>query len=139
MNDRRNFFKKSFLAASGLLVAIPLLAEGRKPRSVKFPGIIYTKNSQGMWVGLESIHIPEIMVKNDEVTLFTHHPMTPSHYIVRHTLVNDLGIVVGSKTFMPSDPKAISTHKLPPDFRGKLYATSFCNRHDFWLKEFNVR
>lgn len=138
MNNRRDFLRKSVLAASGVLVVTPFLAETKGQRTYKFPGIIYTKKNQGMWVGLASIHIPEIKVKGDEVTMFTHHPMTPSHYIVRHTLVDEIGVVVGSKTFMPSDPKAISTHRLPSGYQGKLYATSFCNRHDLWLKEFKV-
>ena len=24
------------------------------------------------------------------------------------------------------------------DYKGKVYATSFCNKHDFWLTEFSV-
>lgn len=138
MNNRRNFLKKSLVAASGMLVAGPILAKTKNLKSHKFPGVIYTEDNQGMWVGKAGIHVPKVTVNNNEVTLVTDHPMTEPHYIVRHTLVDELGIVIGSKTFMPSDPKAISAHKLPPGFHGKLYATSFCNRHDFWMKEFSV-
>ncbi len=138
MNNRRNFLKKSLVAASGVLVAGPLLANAKKMKSHKFPGVIYTEKDQGMWVGKAEIHVPKVTMKSGKVTLFTNHPMTEPHYIVKHTLVNELGIVMGSKTFMPTDPKAISTYTLPPGFYGKLYATSFCNRHDFWLKEFTI-
>ncbi|MBE0649787.1 MAG: twin-arginine translocation signal domain-containing protein [Bacteroidales bacterium] len=138
MNNRRNFLKKSLAVTSGVLLAGPLLAGTKRMGSGKFPGVIYTETDQGMWVGKASIHIPKITVSGGKVTMFTDHPMTEPHYIVRHTLVNELGVVIGSKTFMPSDPKAISTHTLPDNFKGKLYATSFCNRHDFWVKEFEI-
>jgi superoxide reductase len=138
MNNRRNFLKKSVAAATGVLVAGPLLAGTKNMKSRKFLGIIYTEKDQGMWVGKADIHVPQVTVVGTKVTLLTNHPMTEPHYIVRHTLVNELGVVMGSKTFMPSDSKAISMHTLPPGFRGKLYATSFCNRHDFWVKEFTI-
>jgi len=139
MENRRNFLKKSAIVASGMLVASPLVAAKVKMMNLEsFPGIIYTENDPGMWKALESIHIPQITVKNNQVTIFTNHPMTEPHYIVRHTLVNEMGKVLGSKTFMPTDPKAISTHTIPSGFKGTLYATSFCNLHDFWLKEFTI-
>lgn len=130
--------KKSVAAATGVLVAGPLLANSKNIKYQKFPGIIYTEKDQGMWVGKAAIHVPKVTVAGSKVTLFTDHPMTEPHYIVRHTLVNELGVVMGSHTFMPTDPKAISKHSLPPGFHGKLYATSFCNRHDFWVKEFTI-
>ena len=127
------------MAASGMLVVSPLLAAKVKMINIQnFPGIIYTGNDPGMWEAVESIHIPQITVKDNQVTIFTDHPMTEPHYIVRHTLVNEKGEVLGTKTFMPTDPKAISTHKIPDGFQGTLYATSFCNLHDFWLKEFTI-
>jgi len=139
MNSRRNFLKKSAIAASGLLVARPLFAANSKMmKSHSFPGVIYTEKDPGRWKALVGIHVPIITVKGNQVTIFTNHPMTKPHYIVKHTLVDDKGVVIGDKTFMPTDPKAISTHTLPRGYHGTLYATSFCNLHDFWLKEFNV-
>lgn len=139
MNNRRNFLKKSAIAASGLLIARPVLAANSKMmKSHSFPGVIYTEKDPGRWKALVKIHVPIITVKGNQVTIFTNHPMTKSHYIVKHTLVDDKGMVLGDKTFQPTDPKAISTHSLPRGFHGTLYATSFCNLHDFWLKEFSV-
>lgn len=140
MNNRRNFLKKSAIAASGILVASPLLAaaKGNMMKVNSFPGVIYTEKDPGRWKALTKLHVPIITVKGNQVTIFTDHPMTKPHYIVKHTLVDEKGMVIGDKTFMPTDPKAISTHTLPRGFHGTLYATSFCNLHDFWVKEFSV-
>jgi superoxide reductase len=139
MNNRRNFLKKSAIAASGLLIARPVLAANSKMMKFQsFPGVIYTEKDPGRWKALTKLHVPIITVKGNQVTIFTNHPMTKPHYIVKHTLVDEKGVVLGDKTFMPTDPKAISTHTLPRGFHGILYATSFCNLHDFWLKEFSV-
>ena len=139
MNSRRNFLMKSAIGVSSMFAVSPLLAANDKIMNLNsFPGIIYTEKDQGKWKGKEAIHVPKTTVKGNQVTMITDHPMTEPHYIVRHTLVDDKGVVLGSKTFMPTDPKAISTHTLPEGFHGTLYATSFCNLHDFWLKEFSV-
>lgn len=139
MSNRRSFLKKSAIGVSSMFVASPLLAMKDSIMDLdSFPGVIYTEKDPGRWKGKESIHVPIITVKGNEVTMLTNHPMTNPHYIVRHTLVDGKGVVLGSKTFMPTDPKAISTHTLPDGFHGTLYATSFCNLHDFWVKEFSV-
>ena len=58
--------------------------------------------------------------------------MSAEHYIVRHTLVSSDGEVLGTKTFSPSDNEAVSVYELEtvPEH---IYATSFCNLHDFWV------
>jgi superoxide reductase len=68
----------------------------------------------------------------------TKHGMSAKHFIVRHTLVGADGLVLGEKTFYPLDEKAVSTFELPAMHTSTLYATSFCNKHDFWLTEFSV-
>ena len=62
------------------------------------------------------------------------HPMTEPHFIVRHTLVGDDGEVLGEKTFSPDNEKAVSEFKVPTGKKVR-YATSFCNKHDFWVTE----
>ena len=65
--------------------------------------------------------------------------MTEKHFIVRHTLVTEEGKVLGAKTFSPNDEEARSSYKLAPEYKGKkLYATSFCNKHDMWVKAFTA-
>jgi superoxide reductase len=64
--------------------------------------------------------------------------MTEKHFIVRHTLVAPDGTVLGEKTFTPAEAKAESSFELPKGQGGTLYATSFCNLHDFWLTEFTL-
>lgn len=140
MNERRNFLKTTLLVASGLAVAGTALGKGKnKNKLTAFPGIIYTTNDPGMWDGKAGSHAPEITVNGKKVTVVTHHVMSEPHYIVRHTLVTPKGKVLGSKTFYPgNDDKAISEYEIQDNISGKLYATSFCNKHDFWITEFNI-
>ncbi|MBN2637803.1 MAG: hypothetical protein JXR65_01800 [Bacteroidales bacterium] len=138
MNNRRNFLKSGVLLATGMAVSAPLLAKPKKGRDPKFSGVIYTDEDTGMWAGKQDHHVPVVTVEGNSITLFTDHPMSEVHYIVRHTLVDKSGKVLGSKTFYPTDEKAVSRFTVPSEYHGKLYATSFCNKHDFWLKEFVV-
>jgi len=140
MNNRRNFLKSSVLLASGIAVSAPLLAKVnvKADKTPQFSGVIFTEKDQGKWEGKADSHVPKVSIKGSQVTLLTEHPMSYKHYIVKHTLVDHKGNMLGSKTFYPTDEKAISNHELPEGFHGKLYATSFCNKHDFWLKEFSV-
>jgi superoxide reductase len=136
MNSRRDFFKKSGLMAVGMVIghSSKVLAS-----SGSFPeGIIYTKENPGRWAKKVAIHVPDVNVEGKHVTITTKHPMSEQHYIVRHTLVSADGKVLGDKTFYPSDKVAVSTFELPMNHGSKLYATSFCNLHDFWLTEFTV-
>ena len=141
MKDRRKFLKNSLIAAGAVAISGPLIAAapGKKStKTVRFPGIIYTSKDQGKWEGKAGSHVPKVTVEGNKVTLHTEHPMSEKHYIVRHTLVDASGKVLGSKTFYPTDEQAVSSYELPAGFHGKLYATSFCNKHDFWLKAFTV-
>jgi len=136
MNDRRDFLKKSVFLAAGMVAAgssTVFACQGNFP-----PGIVYTKDNPGKWAKKVGSHAPKVKVDGKKVTLTTSHPMSEKHYIVRHTLVSADGKVFGSKTFQPSDKEAVSTYELPSDHGPGLYATSFCNLHDFWLTEFTV-
>ncbi len=138
MSNRRTFIKTSLLIASGVAVSTAVFAKG-KDKNSKFPGVIYTTKDQGQWEGKAGSHAPKVTIEGSKVTLFTDHGMSERHYIVRHTLVTDKGEVLGSKTFYPNvDEEARSTYDLPENYTGKLYATSFCNKHDFWVTEFSV-
>ena len=140
MKNRREFLKRSALITSGLAVSAPLLANSNSAKSsdINLPGVIFTDDVQGKWDGKAGSHVPKVTVDGNKVTLVTEHGMSESHYIVRHTLVNQAGKMIGAQTFSGTDEKAESTFELPAGCSGKLYATSFCNKHDFWLKEFSV-
>jgi len=136
MNDRREFLKKAMFVATGMVAS---KATNAFASSEKFPaGIVYTKDNPGKWAKKVGSHAPKVKVEGKKVTLTTRHPMSEKHYIVRHTLVSADGKVLGSKTFYPSDKEAVSTYELASISGSKLYATSFCNLHDFWLTEFNM-
>ncbi len=138
MIERRDFLKGSAVAVSALALGFGS-SPGRAHASPKtdFTGIIYTKNDQGKWNGKAGSHAPIVHVSGSTVTVKTNHPMSDAHFIVRHTLVLEDGTVVGAKTFSSTDTPE-SSYEIPGGYKGRLFATSFCNLHDFWLTEVKV-
>ena len=134
MNDRRDFLKTSAVAASVLALGSTTQVFAS---SAPYAGVVYTKDQPGQWAKKVGSHAPEVVVKGGKVAVATIHPMSAEHYIVRHTVVLADGKVVGAKTFASTD-KPESSYDLPAGYKGKAYATSFCNKHDFWLTEFTV-
>lgn len=136
MNDRRDFLRKSLLVATGMVLgsSVKVFASS----GVLLEGIVYTAENPGRWAGKEGSHAPKVQVDGLKVTITTKHPMSEKHYIVRHTLVTAEGKVIGEKTFYPSDKQAVSTYQLEPYHSPRMYATSFCNLHDFWVTEFTA-
>ena len=135
MNSRRQFLKGSITTAS--LLAITKITSVQAAEN-SFAGIIYTKENPGKWKKKVGSHLPSIHIENGQVNLSTKHPMSAKHYIIRHTLVLEDGTVVGAKTFYPDTEKATSDYTLPAGYKGKIYGTSFCNLHDFWVNEATV-
>ncbi len=133
MNSRRKFMAMSAAAAAATLMPVANAAA----KSSKYPSnIIYTQKDPGVWSKKAATHLPQVEVKEDKVVIRTLHPMEEKHYIVRHTLVDDDGNVVGAKTFANTDKKAVSRFDIPAGSKGKtFYATSFCNKHDFWVNK----
>ncbi|MBW1982397.1 MAG: desulfoferrodoxin [Deltaproteobacteria bacterium] len=130
MQRRRDFIKTSLVMAGGMVLSstAKVGASGSE-----FPkGVIYTKDNPGQWSKKAATHAPQVKVEGKKVTISTPHPMSEKHYIVRHTLVTDDGKVLGAKTFYPVD-QPVSTYEVNVDKGSRLYATSFCNLHDFWI------
>jgi superoxide reductase len=135
MKRRREFLKTSLALAALSVTGKVLDSEA----ATQFPaGLIYTKESPGRWAGKESAHAPQVTVGGKDLKIVTPHPMTEKHFIVKHTLLTPEGKVLGERTFSPADKTAESSYSLPEGFKGLLWATSFCNLHDFWLTEFKV-
>jgi len=133
MTTRRSFLEQSLFIASALVCGALRTASAA---SQPFTGIIYTPSNPGKWSEKAGSHAPQIGIAGRQVTITTPHPMSQDHYIVRHTLVLNDGTVVGAKTFFPGkDTKAVSTFTLPADYKAVWYATSFCNLHDLWVTE----
>ena len=143
MSNRRTFLKSSLAVAAG--IAVGQLSPVSAGPACSYPkGIVYTKQSPGKWSGKIKGHVPNVKVEGNRVTVTTTHGMSDEHFIVRHTLVAKNGKVLGEKTFHPSDAEAKSVFEFP-DTSSKfawdtttLYATSFCNKHDLWVTEFEV-
>jgi len=135
MHNRRDFFKTTAIAASALAMSsVPRVFAAS---TIPYTNIIFTQNNPGRWAGKEGLHVPQVTVTGNTVSVVTKHPMSDEHFIVRHTLDLEDGTYVGSKTFTPAD-KPESIYELPADFKGKFYVTSFCNLHDFWCAEIKV-
>ena len=144
MDNRRDFLRKatSTLPAG---IAGAFMATGCKTASSEveevgnqlgnLPGnIIYRKGHEGVWKGKGGSHIPILT----DGGLLTPHPMSPKHFIVRHTLVTKEGELIFSNTFAYDAKKALSQFgdtKIP---KGEYYALSFCNKHDLWLNEVTI-
>ena len=135
MTDRRDFLKGSAIAASALVVGSVNIAGAA---TAPYTNIVYTAENPGKWDKKVGSHLPSITVEGSKVTLSTKHGMAAKHYIVRHTLVLEDGTVVGAKVFSATDPKAVSSYELQAGYKGKIYGTSFCNLHDFWVNEATV-
>ncbi|MCP4267155.1 MAG: twin-arginine translocation signal domain-containing protein [Candidatus Brocadiaceae bacterium] len=142
MSNRRTFLKTSLAVAAGLVVSriSPAWAD-----SASLPkGIVYTRENPGKWTKKVKGHVPNVKVEGNKVTVTTTHGMADEHYVVRHTLVSKNGVVLGEKTFKPSDAEARSVFELTdvtPKYAWDsttLYATSFCNKHDLWVTEFEA-
>jgi len=136
MNERRDFLKASVVLAAGVAVgsASRSLAAGNSCPA----GIIYTAENPGQWSAKVGSHAPVVTREGKTITVTTKHPMSEIHYIVRHTLVAEDGTIIGATTFAPDDKEAVSRYELPGTAGSKVYATSFCNQHDFWLTEFTL-
>ncbi len=135
MSDRRNFIKGSLVAGSALLLGGVTHASAS---TAAFTNIVYTSANPGKWGKKVGSHLPSITVEGSKVTVFTKHGMAEKHYIVRQTLVLEDGTVVGAQVFSPKDKEAKSSYELPAGYKGKVFATSFCNLHDFWVSEATV-
>jgi superoxide reductase len=154
MSERRRFLKMVAAGPAGALL-LPLFSEtgsstlGAECDAAggllgKLPdNIIYTKERPGVWKGKEGGHVPIVEAKKAgdkiAVTVETQHGMSEEHYIVRHTIVNGLGEVLGAKTFSWKDePVSEYEIKLPAKDCCKsqqLLVMSYCNLHDLWLAE----
>ena len=137
MIDRREFLKTTAVAASALAVTSGSKAFAAEVVGSCQAGIVYTEKEQGQWEGKAASHAPKVTVADGNVSVVTKHPMNDAHFIVRHTLVLEDGKVIGGKTFTLDD-KPESGFDLPEGYKGKAYATSFCNQHDLWVTEFTV-
>ncbi|MBU0960817.1 MAG: twin-arginine translocation signal domain-containing protein [Proteobacteria bacterium] len=135
MTDRRDFLKGSLVAASALVVGSVKIAGAEV---APYTNIVYTAANPGKWDKKVGSHLPSISVEGNKVTLFTKHGMAEKHFIVRHTLVLADGTVVGAETFTGTSAEAKSSYELPAGYKGVIYATSFCNLHDFWVNEYTV-
>ena len=135
MNERRDFLKGSVVAVAALTVGLGTRVQASQ--GIVLPGIIYTKDNPGKWEAKVGSHAPEVKIEGSKVMVKTNHPMSDAHFIVRHSLVLEDGNVVGAATFTSKDAPE-SSYDLPAGYKGKIYATSFCNLHDFWLTETSI-
>lgn len=135
MNKRRDFLKTSLAASAGLVAATVLPASAADNSKANI--FAYTQEHQGRWEGKAGSHAPIITIEGNKITVETKHGMSDAHYIVKHSLLDGNGNVLGEQVFFPQDKKAISTYVVEGK-HSELYALSFCNIHDLWVTKFSV-
>ena len=135
--DRRQFI--GTVTAAAVLSGVASKANA-KVAAPSFEGALYlSKAKPGRWAAKAAGHLPNIVVKNQggktEVSVTTPHGMSGyTHYIVKHQLFDENMNLLGEKMFDPTKDAPISNFSLP-NYSGKLYALSVCNKHDAWLSE----
>ena len=135
MNNRREFIKSSLAVTAGAvaLSAVPAMASNSSHVNI----FAYTKENPRRWSGKAGSHAPVVTVKGHTVTVETKHGMSAGHYIVKHSVVDSQGKVLGENVFFPDSKKAISTFEIKGSHKD-LTALSFCNLHDLWATEFSI-
>lgn len=134
MQKRRDFLKASLVTSAGLVAATVLPASAAENSKANI--FAYTKENQGRWEGKAGSHAPVVTIEGNKVTVETKHGMSEAHYIVKHSLLDANGNVLGEQIFFPQDKKAISTYVIEGKYT-ELYALSFCNIHDLWVTKFS--
>lgn len=133
--DRRFFLAASGASTLSLGAATPALAANGN--DLPAVNVVYTADNLGVHQARKGSHLPKVEVADGKVTVSTPHGISDEHFIVRHTLLLADGSLVGARTFTSKD-KPVSEYQLPAGYKGKIYATSFCNLHDLWLTDYNV-
>lgn len=134
MQKRRDFLKTSLVTSAGLVAATVLPASAVEDSKANI--FAYTQDHQGRWEGKAGSHAPVITIEGNKVTVETKHGMSEAHYIVKHSLLDSSGNVLGEQVFFPRDAKAISTYVIEGKY-SEIYALSFCNIHDLWVTKFS--
>lgn len=138
MSMNRRTFLTGAAAAAALATTIGKAGAAEQSTGGLPPkNLIYTKGNPGQWEKKVAAHQPVLEINGGKAKLTTPHPMSEEHFIVRHSLLLADGTVVGAKTFTYKD-SPVSEYELPAGYKGKLFGTSFCNQHDFWLVEATV-
>jgi len=157
MNERRRFLQMVAAGPAGAMLLPLFSATGQNSLAADVEAsadilgqlpknLIYTRDQQGVWKGKSGSHLPQVKAKKAggkiALTVQTKHGMSAKHYIVRHTVVNGLGEVLGAQTFAWDD-KPLSTYEveLPSGGSAKakqLFVTSYCSLHDLWLAQTNI-
>lgn len=122
------------LAGAAFAAALPAAAQAA---GNAYENIVFTAADPGHWAAMEALHVPVTAVAGGTLTVTTPHPMLQPHYIVSHTVVLAGGVFLDRKTFAYTD-QPVSTHTLPAGYAGKVFVTSTCNQHDFWVKVITV-
>ncbi len=141
--DRRDFMRIGLAGGvAGAVLPQSLVAAEQSPNMAG--GVYYTKENPGHWAKKVGSHLPNLeLVKGADgavtVKVSTKHGQNGyKHYIVKHQLLDGNYRFIAETMFDPDKDDADSEYKLPAGYKGMVYATSMCNKHDVWLNGVEV-
>jgi len=95
----------------------------------------YTKANPGKWAGKEATHLPSLEVLPEIIVVKTPHPMAADHYICRHQLRSEEGVILADRIIKPTETPETQFAIQRPS--GKVIcAFSTCNLHGIWKEDF---
>ncbi len=140
--DRRNLLRVTAAGAAVGIVAPRSALAGSpafNPLRAPMAGALYfTEDAPGRWSKKVTGHLPRFEREGNIIEVATGHEMNGfEHYIVKHQVFDQDFKLIAEKMFNPATDAPVSRHDIS-GHGGRIYALSFCNKHDAWLNALDV-
>ena len=139
---RSQFMTLGLAGLSGVIFAPKqVIAQTRDPKA---GGLYYTAESPGRWSEKVTSHVPHISVLRSSggavnIQVETSHSQDGyAHYIIKHQLLDSDFNYITEALFDPTTGNVPKSEFTLDNYRGTLYALSYCNLHDVWLDSVEV-
>ena len=140
--DRRSLLRFTVAgAAVGIVAPRSVLAGSTTFNPLRAPmagALYYTEDAPGRWSKKVDGHLPRFEREGNIIEVATGHEMNGfEHYIVKHQVFDQDFKLIAEKMFDPATDAPISRHDIS-GHGGRVYALSFCNKHDAWLNALDI-
>ena len=143
--NRRHFLMASSvgIASASAAIAQPAAAYTTLPANPMAGHIYFTGGKPGRYSEKTKSHVPDIKImpanQGVNIKVTTRHEMKGwEHYILKHQLFDRHLNLLAEHMFNPErDSEPVSEFWLR-DYRGPLFVTSICNKHDLWMAQTSV-